>query len=122
MLIAHVLDPLNLWVLLELSHHLSLNISHHPVIRKELPGLVITPGVGQLGVLGGVLDILMPHPVLHEFQLPPRVQEVRGDRVLEAVELALLRRQACLLAIGLHGAPQRAPVDGHAAVGDEQIR
>jgi hypothetical protein len=41
---------------------------------------------------------------------------------LEAVELPFLRRESRLRAIGLHGAPQRAPVNGYAAVGDEEIR
>jgi hypothetical protein len=26
------------------------------MIRKQLPGLVITPGIGPLGIRGGVLD------------------------------------------------------------------
>jgi hypothetical protein len=42
--------------------------SHHPVIRKQLPRLVVAVGVGQLGVLGGVLDILMPDLILHKLQ------------------------------------------------------
>jgi hypothetical protein len=96
--------------------------SHHPMIGKELPRLIITPGVGQLGILGGVLHVLMAHPVLHEAELAAGVEEVGGDGVLKAVELPLLRRQARPFAIRLHGAPERAPINRHAAVGDEQIR
>jgi hypothetical protein len=75
------------------------------MIRKQLPGLLITPGVGQLGVLGGVLHVFMAHPILHEAEFSAGVKEVGGDGVLEIMELPFLRRQARLLAIGLHGAP-----------------
>ena len=52
---------------------------HHPMIRKQLPGFLVAVRVGQLGALGGVLDILVAYPVLHELQLPPRVKQVGGD-------------------------------------------
>jgi hypothetical protein len=42
--------------------------SHHPVIRKQLSGFVIAPGVGQLGVWGGVLDLALLSPVVHAYQ------------------------------------------------------
>ena len=95
---------------------------YHPVIRKEFAGLVITTGVGQLGVFRGVLDILVPHPVLHELQLPARVKQMRSNGMLEAVELALLRRQACFLAIRVHGTPEGASIWGRSPVRDEEIR
>jgi hypothetical protein len=33
----------------------SLQVLHDPMIRKQLPGFIITPGVGHLGILGGIL-------------------------------------------------------------------
>src|SRR6266850_1794104 len=99
----------------------SMLASHHPMIRKQFASLLITPRVSQLGILGGVLNILVSDPVLHKLELSPCVEQMRGDGVLETVELPLLRREARLLAIGLHGTPERAPINGYAAVGDKQI-
>jgi hypothetical protein len=82
-----------------------------------LAGLVITSGIGQLGIFRSGLKILVPDPILHKLEIATRVEEMRGNRVLEAMELPLLQWEARLLAVGLHGAPQRAPIDGHAAVG-----
>ena len=92
------------------------------MIRKHFPRFLITPRVGQLGILGGILHVLMAHPVLHEVEFSAGVEEVGGDGMLETMELPFLRRQPCSLAIGLHRAPQRAPVNGYVAVGDEEIR
>jgi hypothetical protein len=50
-------------------------ISHHPMIRTQLPSLIITPGVGQLGVLSGDLHILMAQPVLYEAEFTAGVEE-----------------------------------------------
>jgi hypothetical protein len=81
----------------------------------------IAPGVGHLGALGGVLDILVSDPVLHKLEFSVCVKQMGGDRMLEGVELPLLRRKACLLAVGLHRAPQGPSINGHAAIGDKQI-
>src|SRR5688572_6070690 len=97
-------------------------VLHDSVIRKQLPSLLITPRVGQLGVLGGVLYVRMAHPILHKAEFAARIEQVGGDRMLETMELPFLRRQACLLPIGLHRTPQRPPINGYAAVGDEEIR
>jgi hypothetical protein len=75
------------------------------VIRKQLAGLLIAPGVRQLRILGGVLHILMAHPILDEAEFSTGVEEMRGNGMFEVMELALLWRQARLLAIGLHGTP-----------------
>jgi hypothetical protein len=46
------------------------------MICKELPGLLIATGVSELGVLGGVLNILVSDPVLHKLEFSSRVEEV----------------------------------------------
>jgi hypothetical protein len=74
------------------------------MIRKQLPGLIIAPRVGQLGILGGVLDILMPHPILYKAQLSAGVKQVCRDGMLEHVEFPFIRGQTSLFAVGLHGA------------------
>ena len=109
-------------LILQSRNTCSRNVLHNPVIRKQLPSLIITPGVGQLGVFGAVLDILRPHPILHETEFSTGVEQMRGDGELQAVALALLRWEAGVFTIGLHRAPQRLPIDGNAAVGDESIR
>ena len=58
------------------------------MIRKQLTGLLIPPGVGPLGVPGGVLHVLMAHPILHKPEFAARVQEVGGDGVLETMNLS----------------------------------
>jgi hypothetical protein len=103
------------------NHSVLSRSSHHPMIRKQFPGFIIATGVRQLGVLGGVLNIFAAHPVLHELELSVRIEEVGGDGVLEAVEFPLLRRQAGLLAIAVHCAPECAPVDRIPAVRDKEI-
>jgi hypothetical protein len=75
------------------------------VVRKELPGLLITPRVGQLGVLGGVLNILVPHPILHKLEFAAGVEEVSGDGMFETMELPLLRWEAGFFTVCLHRAP-----------------
>jgi hypothetical protein len=64
----------------------------------------------------------MAHPILDEAEFSTGVEEMRGNGMFEVMERALLWRQARLLARGLHGTPQRAAINGHAAVRDEEIR
>jgi hypothetical protein len=45
--------------------------SDHPVTRTPLAGLVITPGVGELGVRGGVLDLPFPSSILAKRPVRP---------------------------------------------------
>jgi hypothetical protein len=94
---------------------------HYPMIRKQLAGRFIAPGVGQLRVLGSVLHILVAHPVLHKAEFTAGIEEVGGDGMLETMELAFLRGHTCLLPVSIHRALQGAPVKGYAPVGDEQI-
>jgi hypothetical protein len=83
-----------------------------PMIRKQLPGLVITPRVGQLGILGGVLNVLVSDPVLHKLEFTPGIEEVRRNGMFERMELAPLRREPGFLAVRLHRTPQRLPIKG----------
>jgi hypothetical protein len=41
------------------------------MIRKQLAGLIITPGVGQLGVRGGVLELPFPSSVFAKRPVRP---------------------------------------------------
>jgi hypothetical protein len=70
-------------------------------MRKQPASLIIMLRVGQLGVLGGVLNVLMAYPILHKAQFSAGIKEVCGDGVLQTMKLPFLRRQARLLAIGL---------------------
>ena len=60
---------------------------HHVRAREHPAGLLVAPPARQLDVDHRVLDRGVAHPVLHEAQVRPRVQEVGGDRVLEHVEV-----------------------------------
>ena len=59
-------------------------------MRKAQRALAATSG--EVGVDHGVLDVAVPEPVLDEAQIAASLQQVGGDGVTEAVEVALGRR------------------------------
>ena len=89
------------------------------MIRTQLAGLLSAPRIGQLGVLGGVLHVLVADPVLHKLEFAAGVKEVGGDGVLEMVQLALLRRQARLCNVRRSMGSPRLEMNRY---GDESVR
>ena len=60
------------------------------VIRKQLVSFLIALGVHELAVLGGVLNIFVPHPILYKLQFAAGIEEVGSNGVLERVELPFI--------------------------------
>src|SRR5262245_20245340 len=75
---------------------------HHIWARKHLASLLIAPPARELGVDHRVSNRGMANPVLYKAQVRARVEEVRGDRVLEHMEMPLRGRDPRELAIVFH--------------------
>ncbi len=62
----------------------------------------------------------MSYPILHKAEVCTSVEQVRGDRVLEGVEMPLALRDVGALAVVLHQFIQSAAADGRRVAGQEQ--
>src|SRR5712691_1676901 len=65
--------------------------------RKHFPRLCIERCRGEACVDRGVLDVGMSQPILYKRMVCPSIKEMRGNRMLQAMELPLPHRQSCLL-------------------------
>lgn len=60
-------------------------------IKEDLARRFLAAAGSQKGIDDGVLNVAVPQPVLHEAQIGAGFEQVGGDGVLEAVEVALRR-------------------------------
>jgi len=90
--------------------------------RKELAGLLVAGSRGELRVDEGVLDVLVAEPILDKHDVRARVQEVRGDGVLEGVEVPFVGRYVSALAVLLHDVVEGPPGYRKTPPGQEQDR
>lgn len=89
--------------------------------REEFAGCDIAGGGGELRIDPRVLDVLVAYPILHERDVGLGIEEVGADRMLEAVELVLLRRETGRFCIVVHEIPEGRAVEGKGAIRDEEI-
>jgi hypothetical protein len=69
---------------------------------KHFPRFFIPPAAGELGVNHGVANRSMADPILHKAEVCAGVEQVRGNRVLEGMEVPLALRNIGALAVVLH--------------------
>ena len=65
--------------------------------RQDFPRLWIERCRGEPCVDRGVLDVCMSPPILYKRKVCPSIKEMRGNRMLQAMELPLPHQQSCLL-------------------------
>lgn len=90
--------------------------------REKFAGGGIAGCSGEPRVDPHVLDVFVAHPILHKGDVGLGVEEVGANRVLEAVELVLLRRKAGRFRIDIHEIPEGGAVHRDVAVGDKEVR
>ena len=76
------------------SRRRSSSLSSSSVARQIEKGLARRPlaaAGSQEGIDDGILNVAVPEPILHEAQIGAGFEQVGGDGVLEAVEVALRR-------------------------------
>ena len=95
--------------------------SDYPITGKHFPSSGVSGTGAELGIDSSVLDILMAQPVLGEVNVFAGVQYVSADRVLEGVELLLLRGKSGGTAVLLHQHQQGAAVNWEHSVGYKQV-
>jgi hypothetical protein len=95
-------------------------VLHNPLTRKHFPRFFIAPAAGELGIDHGVSDRGVSYPVLHKAEVCAGIEQVRGNRVLEGVEMPLALRDARELAVVLHEFIQSAAADGRVVAREEQ--
>src|SRR5437868_13581020 len=89
---------------------------------KDCACLSIERGCRQSCIDRGVLDVGMSQPILHKRQISTSIKEVRCNRMLQTMELALLHRQPCDLSVHLHEMMQHKPTNRYIAVRHKEIR
>src|SRR5437016_9721896 len=96
--------------------------SHHPMTGKDSSRLGIQRCRSEPCIDRGVLDIGMSQPIFHERQISASVEEMRCDRMLQAMELAFLLRNPRSLSVLLHQLPEHEPANRHIAIRHKEIR
>ena len=96
------------------------NKSHDLRTGKQPSRFFVPAPVGQLCVDQGVLNVLMAEPVLDEHDVRPRIQQMRGDRVLQYVEVALSLGEPGPLPVLLHQLVEGLAADGGPLSGGEE--
>ena len=69
-----------------------VNVRHRPLHDPPIPCRAVQRRCGEPCLDHGVLTIGISQSILHEGQLSTRIKEVRGNRMLQAMELALLHQ------------------------------
>src|SRR5881398_1875789 len=87
-----------------------------PMTRKHLPCGAVQCCCRESCINRRILNIGMPHAILHKRQISAGVEEMRCNRMLQAMELSLLHRQACGLSILLPQLPKHKPTNRHIAI------
>src|SRR5215217_4169932 len=89
---------------------------------KHLSCRAIQCCCGEPCINRGVLNVGMSQPILHKREISTGIQKMRGNRMLQAMELALFWWQACNLSIRLHEMMQHIPANRHGAIREKERR
>jgi hypothetical protein len=64
----------------------------------------------------------MSQPIFHKRQISASVEQVCGNRVLQAMELPFLYWQACDRSIRLHEMVEHVPANRYVSIREKEIR
>ncbi len=91
--------------------------SDHSITGKHFPCSGVSGSGAELGIDGGVLDILVAEPVFGKVDVFTGIEDVGSDGVLEGAELLFFLWDTGELAIPFHQQQKHSAVNGEFSVG-----